>query len=237
MRILAFIPARGGSKGIPKKNIALLNGIPLVHYTIKAAQASRYVSDIFLSSDDPDVIQSCEAVGVKVPYRRPTSLAQDDTSTIDTVLHGLDWWKNNRGYLPDALLVLQPTSPLRTTEDIDGAIEAFSASSTQSLISVHKPADHPYKYMEASGNGWNFLKKADEGITRRQDFRGEFYVINGAIYIVSTDFLLSKKTFIVENETTLYQMPYVNGLDIDEPSHLKLAEFYMNMPPITDSSH
>ena len=108
MRILAFIPARGGSKGIPKKNIALLNGIPLVHYTIKAAQASRYVSDIFLSSDDPDVIQSSEALGVKVPYRRPASLAQDDTSTIDTVLHGLDWWKNKSGYLPDALLLLQP---------------------------------------------------------------------------------------------------------------------------------
>jgi CMP-N,N'-diacetyllegionaminic acid synthase len=89
MLILAFIPARGGSKGIPKKNLVSLNGKPLIHYTIEAAQASRYVTDIFLSSDDPDIIRYSESHGIKVPYKRPPELAEDGTTTINTVLHGL----------------------------------------------------------------------------------------------------------------------------------------------------
>ena len=101
MSILAFIPARGGSKGIPQKNLALLNGKPLLHYAIEAAQSSRYVTDISLSSDDPDIIKYGESLGISVPYKRPNELAEDDSPTVDTVLHGLEWLKKNGYPLPE----------------------------------------------------------------------------------------------------------------------------------------
>ena len=235
MSILAFIPARGGSKGIPKKNLALLNGKPLLHYAIEAAQSSRYVTDIFLSSDDPDIIKYGESLGVRVPYKRPNELAEDDTPTVDTVLHGLEGLKKNGSPLPEVVLLLQPTSPLRTSEDIDGAIEAFRSSGAKSLVSVHKQTEHPYKCMESTGEKWSFLRKPLEKTTRRQDYPDNFYTINGAIYLVSPEFIFSKKTFIVEGETTLYQMSQRNGLDIDEPLDLKLAELCMKNISAPDS--
>jgi CMP-N,N'-diacetyllegionaminic acid synthase len=225
MRILAFIPARGGSKGIPKKNLALLNGKPLIRYSIESAQSSHHVTDIFISSDDVDIIRYSKSLGVEVPYTRPKELAKDNTSTIDTVLHGMNWLKNNSTFLPEAVLLLQPTSPLRTSEDIDGAIELFRASSAESLISVHKQAEHPYKCLETSGEDWAFLKRPAEKVTRRQDYPDNFFSINGAIYLVSTEFLFSQKTFIVEGKTQLYRMSQKNGLDIDEPIDLEWAEF------------
>jgi CMP-N,N'-diacetyllegionaminic acid synthase len=185
------------------------------------------VTDIFLSSDDPDTIKYGESLGIKVPYKRPDELAEDDTPTIDTVLHGLEWLKKNGSPLPDAVLLLQPTSPLRNSEDIDGAIETFRSSGAKSLISVHKQTEHPYKCIESIGEKWSFLRKPVEKMTRRQDYPDNFSTINGAIYLVSSEFIFSKKTFIVEGETTLYQMSHRNGLDIDEPLDLKLAEFCM----------
>lgn len=235
MSILAFIPARGGSKGIPRKNLALLNGKPLLHYAIEAAQSSRYVTDIFLSSDDPDIIKYGESMGIKVPYKRPVELAKADTTMIDTVLHGLEWLKKNSSSFPEVVLLLQPTSPLRNSEDIDGAIEAFRSSRAKSLISVSKQREHPYKCMESIGEKWSFLRKPLEKTTQRQDYPDNFYTLNGAIYLVSSEFIFSNKTFIVEGETTLYQMSQRNGLDIDEPLDLKWAEFCMENISAPDS--
>jgi CMP-N,N'-diacetyllegionaminic acid synthase len=231
MRVLAFIPARGGSKGIPKKNLALLDGKPLIYYSIEAARSSQYVTDIFISSDDFEIIQYCKSLGIEVEYRRPDELAEDITPTIDTVIHGLDWLRANSSSLPEVVLLLQPTSPLRTSEDIDDAIETFRSSKAKSLISVHKQTEHPYRCLESIGENWSFLKRPAEKMSGRQDYPEKFFLINGAIYLTSTEFLMSKKTFIVEGETKLFCMSQRNGLDIDEPLHLKWAEFYMKNVP------
>jgi CMP-N,N'-diacetyllegionaminic acid synthase len=235
MNVLAFIPARGGSKGIPKKNLTLLNGKPLLQYTIEAARSSRHITDIFLSSDDDEIIQCGESMGIKVPYKRPNDLAQDDTTTIDTVLHGLEWLKENGSSLPDVVLLLQPTSPLRTSGDIDGAIEKFNSSGTQSLISVHEPIEHPYRCLESKGEKWSYLNRPIEKVELRQDYPDNFFIVNGAIYLTSPEFLFSRKAFIIESETTLYRMPQINGLDIDEPLDLRWAEFYMKNDSLPDS--
>ena len=232
MRILAFIPARGGSKGIPKKNMVLLNEKPLIYYTIDAAKSSRYITDIFLSSDDPEIIRYSESLGIKTSYKRPSELSEDDTPTINTILHGLEWLKKNSPPLPETILLLQPTSPFRTPEDIDGAIEAYLSSTANSLVSVHTQVEHPFKCVESVGGKWSYLKQPLEKNQKRQDYPDNFYVINGAVYIVSSDFIFSRKTFVVENETMLYPLSPENGLDIDEPMDLKWAEFYMkNISP------
>ena len=227
MRVLAFIPARGGSKGIPNKNLACLNEKPLIYYTIEAAKSSRYVTDIFLSSDDPKIIQYSESLGINIPYKRPSKLAEDDIPTIDTVLHGLEWLRENSPPLPETILLLQPTSPFRTPKDIDGAVEAFFSSKAKSLVSVHTQMEHPYKCVESNGEKWSYIKKPAENNQNRQNYPDNFHIINGAVYIVSSDFIFSRKTFVVENETMLYHMSPENGLDIDEPMDLKWAEFYM----------
>jgi CMP-N,N'-diacetyllegionaminic acid synthase len=235
VRILAFIPARGGSKGIPKKNLVPLDGKPLIYYTIEAAKASQYVTDIFISSDDPNVIRYSESLKIEVPYKRPVELAKDDTSTIDTVLHGLEWLKLNKPPLPEAVLLLQPTSPLRTSEDIDGAIKKFLSSKAKSLVSVHKPQEHPYRHLESKGEKWSYINRPVDKVMVRQDYPDNFYIINGAIYLVATEFIFSRKTFVIESETMLHCMPQTNGLDIDEPIDLKWAEFQLKHASIANS--
>jgi CMP-N,N'-diacetyllegionaminic acid synthase len=226
MKITAIIPARGGSKGIPGKNMALLGGKPLIQYTIEAAQKSEYISDIFLSSDDPEIIKFCESLDVSVPYARPAALSQDDTPMVDAVVHAIDWLKE-KDALPEAIVLLQPTSPLRTAADIDGALKLFVDKRADSLISVHKMVEHPYECVRLGDGEWSYLASPDNRATRRQDYQEEFYYINGAIYVVNTEFFIRKKTFIVEGRTVLYFMDPATGVDIDDMSDLKRAESYL----------
>ena len=226
MRIMAFIPARGGSKGIPHKNVALLAGKPLIQYTITAAQKSKYVNNIFLSSDDPEIIAFVKSLGLEVSYRRPVELAMDTTPMIDTVLHALEWL-NNKGYIPDIVLLLQPTSPLRRTKDIDGAIKQFLNSNKSSLMSVHEIAEHPYECVKLSQRGWTYLQKPEIPAYRRQDYQEKYYYINGAIYLADLEFLLKEKNFVVEGNTEVYIMPPAYGIDVDDSFDLKRCEFYL----------
>ena len=225
--ILAFIPARGGSKGIPRKNLVALKGKPMIQYTVEAAQSSRQIKDIFLSSDDPEIIKTCKSLGLDVPYRRPAELATDETPMMDTIIHGLEWWRDHHGGLPEIVMILQPTCPLRTSDDIDGAIEMMVSNEHSSLVSVHSISEHPFECVERKKEGWQYLRKPEQQATRRQDYSSEFYFINGAIYLVKTDFLLLKKTLIVEDETALYSISPRNGLDIDGPLDLERAECYL----------
>lgn len=226
MRITALVPARGGSKGIPKKNLVRLNGKPLIQYTIEAARASMYVDDIFISSDDPEIIGFCESLGVQVPYRRPEALATDTTSMVEMVLHALDWMRNSGQGLPDCLLLLQPTSPLRTARHIDEAVELFRSAGKESLMSVHEMTEHPFECVRMKENGWEFL--AGQGAhTRRQDYMENFYFINGAIYLATPEFVERERAFFREGESALYFMEASAGVDIDDLSDLRLAEFYL----------
>ena len=125
MKVLAIIPARGGSKGIPKKNIVDLNGKPLIHYTIEAAKESKLIDEIFLSSDDKEIIEVAKQLDLYTSYVRPDKFSGDTATGADVVIDALDWLAKSRGYVPDAVLLLQPTSPLRVSADIDGAIRQF----------------------------------------------------------------------------------------------------------------
>lgn len=227
MRIMAFIPARRGSKGIPHKNMVLLGGKPLIQYTIEAAQQSEYIDTIFLSSDDPEIIDFSKSLGLEVPYRRPLELAEDTTPMIDAVLHALEWLNNNKGYVPDSVLLLQPTSPLRRTKDIDGAIKRFLDSNSPSLMSVHEMIEHPYECVKLTPMGWTCLQKPKIPAHRRQDYQDKYYYINGAIYLADLEFLVKEKNFVAEGETELYVMPPAYGIDVDNPFDLKRCEFYL----------
>jgi CMP-N,N'-diacetyllegionaminic acid synthase len=225
MSVVAFIPARGGSKGIPRKNLAPLAGRPLIQWTIDAVRESRTVDDIFLSSDDEEIIAFCRSIGVDVPYVRPPELAMDNTSMFDTVRHALEWMADYRsGGRPDDLLLLQPTSPLRTAEDIDGAVRQFRDTGVTSLISVHEMSEHPYECLRLAPDGWGFLAKPEGKALRRQDYADRYYFINGAMYLAKTRFILEEGLFFKESESGIYVMPPERGLDIDQPWQIPVAE-------------
>lgn len=229
MKIMAFIPARGGSKGIPRKNLVSFDGAPLIQHTIDAAKKSTYIKDLFVSSDDREIIDCAMSLGVEVPYVRPAYCASDSASMVDTLLDALDWLKQNGKALPDSIILLQPTSPMRTAKHIDEAIAMFIEQGLDSLVSVHQVDEHPYECIRFDDRGWRFLEKPLAPITRRQDYKESFYYINGAIYLVKTDFFVREKVFIAEGRTGIYFMDRHDGVDIDDVYDLKCAELYAMM--------
>ena len=227
MKIMAFIPARGGSKGIPRKNLTPLAGKPLIQYTIEAARSSQRPLDLFISSDDLEIIRVCRSLGVAVEYQRPPELAEDEAVIVDAVIHALEWLRGKKQPWPQAILLLQPTSPLRSARDIDQAIDLFMAADADSLISVHRMLEHPYDCLELEEDGWRFLARPVRKMTRRQEYEDNFYFINGAIYLIKTEFLLQERNFIIEGKTRLYVMDRDRGVDINTFQDLQLAEFFL----------
>jgi len=227
MTILAIIPARGGSKGIPKKNLVPLLERPLIHYSIHAAKESTEITDILFSSEDEEIIKSARECGLQVIYRRPDILAEDHTPTWETTLHGLDWFEKTKGELPEMLVLLQPTCPLRTSSDIDKAIHQFRKSKSHSLVSVHEMAELPYECLRVCNQTWSFLDNPNTKVTRRQDYKSTCYYINGAIYIVTPEFLRKQKEFVKEGQSDLFVMDPKHGIDIDTMLELKFAEFIL----------
>ena len=222
--LLAVIPARGGSKGILRKNLALLNGKPLIQYTIEAALQSRFVDQILLSTDDDEIANVGQRLGLDVSYRRPAELAGDGTSMIDSIEHGLHWIEKKSGAMPNDLLLLQPTSPLRTVQDIDGAVTLFRKSDSRSVVSVHPMGEHPCECIVGSATNWHYLVPPPEGAVRRQDYENNFFFINGAIYLINTQTLLSRRRFFYPGESAMYVMQRDRGLDIDTALDLSIAE-------------
>ena len=227
MAILAFIPARGGSKGIPGKNLAPLAGRPLIDHTVEAARASAHGLDLFVSSDDQAILDHCRTLGLDVSYVRPARLATDEAPMADALIHALDHLEARRGAAPEHVLLLQPTSPLRTAQDIDGAIDAYLASGADTLASVHEMAEHPYECLVQTGDGWSFLRKPDRAVHRRQDYGERFHFVNGAIYLCRTEVFRRERAFLREGSTALYVMPRERGLDIDTPEQLELARMLL----------
>lgn len=224
LSIAAVIPARGGSKGIIKKNLFPILGKPLIEYTINAALQSKHLTRIDLNTDDVGIKQACAPFDINQDYTRPKEFALDTSSTESAIL---DWlaFLAKQGEQVDIIVLLQPTSPLRTAALIDAAIEHFIEQNCQSLVGVQEMAEHPYKSMHVSQNGsWSFLAKPQETVFRRQDYDKEFFVINGSIYIVRVDWFLRHKKFVVENETALFITPKDEGIDIDDMHDVYLVE-------------
>ncbi|MBX7045912.1 MAG: acylneuraminate cytidylyltransferase family protein [Ignavibacteria bacterium] len=223
-KIAALITARGGSKGIPKKNIINLCGKPLIHWTVEAALKSKFVDKIFLSTDSDDIIKAVKKFPVDVPFKRPKNLSGDKATSTDVILHFIDWMKES-GNDYDTLLLLQPTSPFRKAEHIDNSIKKFlSDSKALSLISVTENIKSPY--LSRKINSKSYLENIFnvESERRRQDIPVTYY-INGAIYLMRINDFEKYKTFQTI-KTLAYEMPYYNSIDIDEPMDLKIAELY-----------
>lgn len=213
MKILAIIPARGGSKGVPGKNIKLLNGKPLLGYTVEIALQSQYLTEVVVSTEDEQIREVAKNLGIKVPFIRPMALAQDNTPTIDVIIHALEWYKNQTIFF-DAVCLLQVTSPFRTLDFLDKAIEKFMASDCDSLVSVQKV---PYEY----NPHWTFevneegnLKIATgetEIIPRRQELPIAYHR-DGSVYFTKTEVLLKQNSLYGKSTAFIESNPdfYVN---------------------------
>lgn len=223
--MLAIIPARGNSKGIKGKNIYQLCGKPLLQYTIDAALESNYISKIILSTDDIKIAKEGLRLGLKNEYTRPKNLAADNTSMAETVLHCLNWVENNVKSF-DNFIILQPTSPLRLTLDIDKSIEEFYKKKSLSLVSINKMIEHPNECIEIKKSGnWKFLRNTKA--TKRQDYNDNYYFINGAIYILNTMNFKKKLNIIDDHNTSFYEMPKERSIDIDSYDDLIMAEAFL----------
>ena len=181
--ILAIIPARGGSKGIPKKNMVLLAGKPLIQYTIDAAKGSKLITRIILTSDDNEIIEYCKKQGIEVPFKRPSDLAKDDTPMIDVIIHAIRYLEEKENYKPDIIILLQPTSPLRTSKHIDEALEKLINSDADSIVSVVEVPHqfNPYSVMKLEDGYLKHFLPYDERKNIRQ-LKPKFYARNGAAF-------------------------------------------------------
>jgi len=220
-KILAIIPARGGSKGVPRKNIKLLAGKPLIVWTIEEAKKSKYISKLILSSEDDEIINVAKEYGCEVPFKRPVKLAQDNTPGIDAILHAIEQCP---GY--DYIILLQPTSPLRTSEDIDDFISYFINQNVNACVSVCEPSKSPYwMYQLGTSNNLIPLLKENASISRRQDLP-KAYALNGALYIANIEWIKQTKNFVTD-ETVAYVMPVNRSYDIDTIDDFQICEYLL----------
>lgn len=220
-KILAIIPARGGSKGVPMKNIRELAGKPLIAWTIEEAKKSKYLDRLILSSEDPEIIEIAKRFECEVPFVRPSILAQDDTPGVDPLLHALEVVE---GY--DYVVSLQPTSPMRNVEDIDASIEKIVATNSPACVSVTEPAHSPYwMYTLKDKEKLVPLIEQDSLTVRRQDLP-VVYALNGAIYIAEVSWFKLNKTFLTQ-DTVAFIMPSDRSYDIDTEDDFALCQIMM----------
>jgi CMP-N,N'-diacetyllegionaminic acid synthase len=224
--ILGFIPARGGSKAIPRKNLALLANKPLLAWTVEVAIGSDSLDRLVISTDDPEIAVVGKKLGAEVPFLRPTELATDTATSMDVILHAIRWLDENESYRPDYVLLLQPTSPLRTVTDIHKSIELLFAKRADAVVSVCETRQHPLWMTGVNEEGKLVdLYPQSPTPTRRQDLPPVF-ALNGAIYLALRTFLLSERTFISDH-TYAYVMPENRSLDVDTPWDLHLADLIL----------
>lgn len=221
-RILAIIPARGGSKELPQKNILPLAGKPLIAWTIDAAYGSRYLDRTLVSSDSAEIAEIAAEYDGDVPFIRPAQLATDSSPIVDTLLHAV----GEVGPY-DYLVLLQPTSPLRTSMDIDRALELTINHQVRSCVSVSEVQKSPYWMYECTeSQRLKPIITSAEVRTRRQDLP-KVYVLNGAVYVTRTDWLQVERGFL-NDDTLAYVMPQERSLDVDSELDLKLAELLIH---------
>ncbi len=222
-RVLAIIPARGGSKGIKDKNIYPLCGKPLIAYSIEAAKRSVFVDEVLVSTDSAIIADVAKKYGASVPFLRPTELASDTAKSIDAIVHAIETLRKE-GKVFDILILLQPTSPLRITEDIDGSLSTFVRKSYKSLVSISEVNDNPILIRTIDNDGeLRRLLNTDSSV-RRQDME-KYYRVNGSIYINLMSEININTSF---NDNIIpYIIPQERAVDIDELKDLAVAEYYI----------
>ena len=220
--VVAIITARAGSKGLPGKNKTIIGGIPLIEYTVRALEEAESVTEILLTTDDADILGFYQDRSTIFLVERPPELAQDDSTSADAVVHVLETWRRAGRTVPKTLLVAQPTAPLRTAADIEGAVALFRRLGGESLVSVCKVEGtrHP-RAMYRSADGSRGTLFVCEAHAMRQDYEVLFQR-NGAIYLVDTEFF-ERTGSLMSPTPILYEMPRERSVDIDGPGDLLIA--------------
>jgi len=225
--LLALIPARGGSKGLPGKNIRPLLGKPLIAYTIEAALGAEEIDRVVMSTDDEEIASVSKSYGAEVPFMRPPELAQDNSLIIDTYIYTIERLSREGGKDIDSFVVLLPTCPLRNSADIDKAIQLFREKDADSVISYY-PAPHPvqwYRYIDEQGVLRSFFESGNV-LSNRQDER-KSYLPNGAIYVFRFSMLKDKRVYYTDKSYP-YLMPVEKSVDIDSIYDFNLAEYLLS---------
>lgn len=213
-RILALIPARGGSKRLPGKNILNFSGKPLIAWSIEAALKSKYIDRVVVSTDDNEIAEVGRKYGANVPFIRPKKIASDEATTIDVALHAINALKN-MGQVYELIILLQPTSPLRVTEDIDRLIELSIESKSDCVVSVCEAEHNPLwcNTLPASKSLSGFLE--EKIINKRSQDLDKYYRLNGSMYLCNINRLVSENTFFLKDKIIAYEMSQESSVDID----------------------
>ena len=222
MKFLALIPARAGSKRVPNKNIRELGGKPLISWSIEVTRGIPEIVDVLVSTDSPDIAKIAVGNGALVPWLRPAELSTDTATSMAVCLHAVNWYENEKGPI-DGLILLQPTSPFRTSESIRKGIAIFSKNSRKSVVSFSPAESHPMWCYRSEGNSMvPFVQDADRQV-RAQDLPAA-YVINGGLYIASPTYLRVNFSFLGYDTVPIIMESEQESLDIDTEWDWKLAE-------------
>jgi len=219
--MIAIIPARGGSKGLPKKNMKIFNGRPLIQTTIDAAKESKLVDFVYVSTDDREISDFSKSCGAESPFLRPKELSEDKSLINDTLKYMIKKLENEYSKESNSFVLLQPTSPLRTSQDIDNAITLFKKKDADSVISFVK-SDHPISWHKFLEEDHRIAYTDEKSFTNRQEHRATFYP-NGAIYVLTKKMIMSDKFY--SEKTFAYLMPRERSVDIDDLYQFEIAEF------------
>jgi CMP-N-acetylneuraminic acid synthetase len=218
--IICIIPARGGSKGVPKKNIRSIKGEPLISYTIRSAIKSKLLDKVIVSTEDDEIAAISKQYGAEI-INRPIKLSEDETPTEPVIIHAVSVLECE-GYKPDIIVTLQPTSPLRTANQIDEAVGKIMSEDVDSVISLKEVREHPYKMKRIEGDRVVPFLSLNLKSNRRQDMP-ILYKENGAIYVTKYELLMEKQR-IIGDEAIPYIMCEKTSLDIDTELDFQLAE-------------
>lgn len=213
MKILALVPARGGSKRLPGKNTRVLGGKPLIEWSIQAAQGIPEIVDILVSTDDVGIGDIARKAGASVPWLRPAALATDDASSVDVAVHSLDYYEGLHGAV-DGLLLLQPTSPFRSRETVLRGLEIFRANGFRPIVGVSLASDHPMWCFRVEGTSMKPFIEGD-GVTQRSQGLPPAYALNGALYLISPSELRASHSFCTQDAIPLVMDDATECVDID----------------------
>lgn len=227
LKIVAIIPARGGSKSIPYKNIKKLAGKPLIAYTIEEAIKSKTLDRVIVSTDDDRIAKVSRKYGAEVPFKRPAKLAKDTSHTPPVIKHAIKYLENKEKYKVDLVVTLQPTSPFRKAKDIDDAIEKIIKTNADSVVSICEADYPPYWMKKIKGDKvYSFVKsKIDYHLLERQQLP-KTYKLNGAVYVTKRD-LIMKKNKIIDGDVRAIIMDPIRSIDVDSITDFLLAEVIM----------
>lgn len=241
MKVLGIITARGGSKGVPGKNLKLLGGKPLIAHTVEAV-ADCALDRVILSTEDPRIAEAARTLGVDVPFMRPAELARDETPHLPVIQHAVRWLAEHQAYRPDVVVILQPTSPLRSAIDIAAALRMLELSDADAVVSVTEVPAHsnPMRMLRVDDHGYATLfvdgQPVRNRINRRQDLP-KAWVMNGAVYACRTAALLSDAPSLYGDRVIAYPMPAERSISIDDLHDWAEAEAALARRPLDHHHH